>query len=248
MVCRPHHGTLPDTSSILLHNGHERISGTVEFFLQRCKVPGISSVDASAIAVSDLIHVLQNPTLTTKFEQPGTERMQAIQKLAAIFEEIAPENASTPRVETTDPHTDPTPRVPAQPTPRLTPPRVPKNTTPNPDTTYHFQYQPGRSPRIHMPPQVTQEECAYQLLSTPLPIIESAYAATDAVTGQQLKYHHLFQWPDLKPIWEKAFENELGLLAQGIRDVKGTDTITFILAEEVQQYRTVTYGRLVCDK
>jgi hypothetical protein len=45
----------------------------------------------------------------------------------------------------------------------------------------------------------------------------------------------------------KAFANELGRLAQGIRDVKGTNTIAFIHAAEIPNDRTVTYGRLVCD-
>jgi hypothetical protein len=53
--------------------------------------------------------------------------------------------------------------------------------------------------------------------------------------------------PDLTPIWESAFANELGRLAQGIRDVIGTNTIEFIFASEIPRDRTVTYGRLVCD-
>jgi hypothetical protein len=53
--------------------------------------------------------------------------------------------------------------------------------------------------------------------------------------------------PDLKPVWERAFANELGRLAQAIRDVIGTNTIEFIFASEIPRDRTVTYGRLVCD-
>jgi hypothetical protein len=98
-----------------------------------------------------------------------------------------------------------------------------------------------------MSPQVTQEERAYQLIATALPTIEYTHSVTDVVTGQQLEYRHLFQRPDLKPIWEQAFTNELGKLAQGIRNVKGTDTIAFMFASEVTRNRTVTYGRLVCD-
>jgi hypothetical protein len=67
-----------------------------------------------------------------------------------------------------------------------------------------------------MQPQVDQEERAYQLLFTALLKIESAHAVTDEVTGKNLEYRHLLQWPDLKPIWEKAFANELGRLAQDI--------------------------------
>jgi hypothetical protein len=70
--------------------GHERICDTVEFPPQHCKVPGMSSADAEAIAAADLAHALQQLAPTTPFKQPGTDRMQAIRKLAAIFEEMAP--------------------------------------------------------------------------------------------------------------------------------------------------------------
>ena len=41
--------------------------------------------------------------------------------------------------------------------------------------------------------------------------------------------------------------NELGRLAQGIRDVKGTNTITFIKKSEIPKGRLkdITYGRIV---
>jgi hypothetical protein len=80
-----------------------------------------------------------------------------------------------------------------------------------------------------------------------LPKIESAHSVIDVVAGQQLEYRHLLQRPELKPIWEQTFANELGRLAQGIRNVKGTDTVAFIFVSEVPHDRTITYGRLVCD-
>ena len=44
----------------------------------------------------------------------------------------------------------------------------------------------------------------------------------------------------------KSFANELGRLAQGIRDIAGTDTINFIPFSEVPKGEAVTYGRIVC--
>ena len=44
----------------------------------------------------------------------------------------------------------------------------------------------------------------------------------------------------------KSFPNELGRLAQGIRDVPGTDTIDFIPHADVPVGTTVTYGLIVC--
>jgi hypothetical protein len=171
--------------------------------------------------------------------------MQEIKKLAAIFESMALKR--TPVNELTEPtpkmSTQPAPRVPTSTVPT---PRVQARVTPD-DNPGHTHVHARRSPRGHQPPQVTQEERAYQLLATPLPRINRAYAVTDVATGQQLEYRQLLQRPDLKPIWERAFANELGRLAQGVRDIKGTDTILFIHASEIPKERTVTYGRLVCD-
>jgi hypothetical protein len=64
------------------------------------------------------------------------------------------------------------------------------------------------------------------------------------LTGQQLEYHHLIKRPDLRPAWEMAFANELGHLTQGIRDIKGADTIEFIMMAQVPQGRKVTCGIL----
>jgi hypothetical protein len=77
--------------------------------------------------------------------------------------------------------------------------------------------------------------------------MNKAYSVTDMTTGQQLEYRQLLKRPELRTIWEKSFANELGRLAQGTRDVKGTNTIVFIHAAEIPNDRTVTYGRLVCD-
>jgi hypothetical protein len=208
--------------------GHERISDTVEYFPKHGKVPGILSADAATIAALDLTNDLKNPVPITPFKQPGTDRMQEIKKLAAIFESMAPKRPPV------DELTEPTPKMSTQPTPRVpTPmvptPRVQESVTPdnNPD---HTHVHARRSPRGQHPPQVTQEERAYQLLATPLPRINRAYAVTDVSTGQKLEYRQRLQRPDLKPIWERAFANELRRLAQGVPDIKGTDTIVFIHA------------------
>ena len=50
----------------------------------------------------------------------------------------------------------------------------------------------------------------------------------DETTGKSLEYRDLIKDPKLREIWAKSFANELGRLAQGIRDIIGTDTIHFI--------------------
>ena len=50
--------------------------------------------------------------------------------------------------------------------------------------------------------------------------------------------------------WCKAMCKELGRLAQGYKETKGTETIFFMSKEEIKQIprdRTVTYARIVVD-
>jgi hypothetical protein len=163
------------------------------------------------------------------------------------FQLVAPQHSPTLRVDKTHQSISPPPRVETVQTRKFTTPRVTATLTPHPETTNDAHYRPQRSPQDHSPPQVTQEERAYQLIATVLPKIESAHAVTDMVTGRQLEYRHLLMRPYLKPILVRAFTDELERLAQGIRDVIGINTIEFIFTSEIPRDRTVTYGRLVCD-
>jgi hypothetical protein len=56
------------------------------------------------IAALELTNALAKPTPTTPFKQPGTDRMQEIKKLAAIFESMAPKRTPVNK------HTEPTPK------------------------------------------------------------------------------------------------------------------------------------------
>ena len=75
---------------------------------------------------------------------------------------------------------------------------------------------------------------------------EFAGAIIDEATGNSLEFRHLIKLEKYRAIWMKSFANELGRLAQGIRDIPGTDTIDFIPRSEVPSGETVTYGRIVC--
>ena len=71
-------------------------------------------------------------------------------------------------------------------------------------------------------------------------------AIIDNETGKSLDFCHLIKMDKYRNIWMKSFANELGSLAQGIRDVPGTDTIDFIPHSDVPFGTTVTYGRIIC--
>ena len=66
------------------------------------------------------------------------------------------------------------------------------------------------------------------------------------VTGASQEYRQLIRGPD-KDIWMLSFANELGQLAQGIRDIKGTNTIVFITKAEVPNNKRCTYGKINYD-
>ena len=67
------------------------------------------------------------------------------------------------------------------------------------------------------------------------------------ITGVSQEYRHLSKGED-EEIWIQSFTNELGQLAQGIRDIEGTNTIHFIPKEQAPfTKKKVTYGKIVCD-
>ena len=60
------------------------------------------------------------------------------------------------------------------------------------------------------------------------------------------EYRHMIRGPERK-IWEIYFANELGQLAQGIREVKETNRVMFIPKSKVPKDKKVTYGKIVCE-
>ena len=62
-----------------------------------------------------------------------------------------------------------------------------------------------------------------------------AGAIVDESTGEKLEYRDLIKRPELMETWYTSLANELGRLAQGIRDVNGTDTVDFIPFSEIPQ-------------
>ena len=64
--------------------------------------------------------------------------------------------------------------------------------------------------------------------------------------GNRLNLDDLITGPT-QGIWIKATCNEIGRLAQGYGNVKGTDTIEFISHRDVPENKKVTYANFVCD-
>ena len=64
------------------------------------------------------------------------------------------------------------------------------------------------------------------------------------------KYKNLINDTLLRDTWLEGMCKELGRLAQGYGDVKGTDTLRFMSLDEIKNIpkdRVVTYARIVVD-
>ena len=74
-----------------------------------------------------------------------------------------------------------------------------------------------------------------------------AGAIIDETTGKSLEYRDLIKDEKIRLIWERSLANKIGRLAQGIRDVKGTNTFFFIPKADIPKDRLkdITYGRIV---
>ena len=61
----------------------------------------------------------------------------------------------------------------------------------------------------------------------------------DDENGKYLEFRHLINMDKYFNVWIKTFSNALGCLAQGIRDLPGTDTIDSIPHSDVPFWTTV---------
>ena len=73
-----------------------------------------------------------------------------------------------------------------------------------------------------------------------------ANSVVNPTTEEVEEYWHLIKGAN-KETWTCSLSNELGQLAQGIRNIKGTDTITAILKSAIPKDKKVTYGTIVYE-
>ena len=64
-----------------------------------------------------------------------------------------------------------------------------------------------------------------------------ARAIVDEIKGRSLEYGDLIKDPKRATTRQTSLASELGRLSQGIRDIKGTNTIFFIPKSEIPKYR-----------
>jgi len=163
----------------------------------------------------------------------------------------------------------PNPSPPTQPLPRVMNPTIATPTAPptpprNSGNIPHVITQPEEGeaalaqhcfppPKIHHTAHIPNAQVTNVTLPLPSTLLNEylphpfAGAVYDEETGKLLEYHQLIKHKCLGPTWTRAAANEFGRLAKGIRDIPGTNTITFIPLSKVPKNKTVTYARFVAD-
>ena len=118
-------------------------------------------------------------------------------------------------------------------------PRIISQSATTPSINNTFEYLPHKAP-VHTGKNIFRPT-----------ILHTCNGVTHPVTGHIItKYRALIKDPLMKDIWEEAFCVELGRLAQGYKQTKGTNTIRFMTRKMVllvPKGRTITYARIVVD-
>ena len=63
-----------------------------------------------------------------------------------------------------------------------------------------------------------------------------------------LEFRDLVKNPATQQVWTTSLANEFGRLAQGIRNIKGSDCIRFVYKHQIPKGRNITFTRLVVDE
>ena len=80
-------------------------------------------------------------------------------------------------------------------------------------------------------------------IDSTMPKTHEANSVAHQISGVAQEYRNLIKGPEMK-IWEISFANELGQLDQGIREVKGKNTVMFIPKSQVPKEKKVTCGKI----
>ena len=229
----------------------ERTSDTVEFFPAYTKVPFANSAERAIIAAKELTEALTTDLPPTVTNFVGTEQLRAIHQLADIFRKYAKNIKPTIDLQPITEHATEK-EIPAG-QPRVVTPQKPpvrkSNKQPHVAQTRvaPSTAKPATPPSKEQPPGIGRHSLRSRAQRETEPTREVCFAVFDEESGKLLEYRHLKQHPKYKRTWEKSFANELGRLAQGIRDIDGTSTIFFVPFGQVPKDRKATYGRIVCE-
>ena len=78
--------------------------------------------------------------------------------------------------------------------------------------------------------------------------LQAAYSVWDPEQQKMLEFRDLVKNPATKQVWTTSLANEFGRLAQGIRDIKGSNCIRFVHKHQIPKGRNITFTRLMVDE
>lgn len=194
-------------------------------------MPNKISKEAALDKIEDLIQLLKAQPPHHPFATAHDDTITALDKLSDVFinhKNTPQDNLPQIKKQNLKPilHDCPSPRVPLKNTHEV--PRVDHN-----DQSNNYQQTQHR--------YFTRSEVSNS--STPPAV---ANAVHNIETGM-LEEHRQLRLGKDKVDWIRSFSNELGRLAQGIRDIKGTDCITFICHKDIPIGHKIAYARIVCN-
>ena len=205
----------------------------------------ISPIDVSAIPIHPNLYHKQTqnpishtlvPTQPTSTRRASTSRSKTshLKRLLEKYKKIPKATSQERKTEKRNP---------------LPPPRIPQSYVPIPKS-----YTPSRVP--------TRPDRAHPMLLRRrfTPFNSFRHRATQHLLAQNIVNNmmHVFDTSGRKEsidtllkgapkIWRPALSNEIGRLAQGIRDIAGNDALDFVHKSSIPRNKKVAYANMVCD-
>ncbi len=224
------------------------MSDTFCFLHHTLPVPTISNTDRIVKATQHLVRTIDG------HQDAPPDELRAIQQLRDLLTGAAQQPSTTD--SNRDIETDIT--NPAKPIAEPAPIPQPIHTSPDPIHT-----APAARPHANLPNVVPFDDNKYEPPADPAPrynlrsrnhIVMSAIALVgeanargmlvnvviDQETGDSMEYRHLIKHPKYKEVWTKSYASELGRLTNGIRDIPGTNTMTYIKKSDIPKDRLKT--------
>jgi hypothetical protein len=252
----------------------ERIADTLEFSPHNYQMPRLSSTDRLIMAANDMTDALQKPHPDVPFTQVGDDTILALTALAEIFK-LKLQKVQTPARQAAPPKVALRPCLSKSSHSMLASPMPLPHQTRS-QTTIYAQYianapllprvltpvtRTSPPPRVptrteNLSPRRLSQDAFYDMDTAHMAIAlgnhhwsqqHQANAVVHPITGKEMEYTALMKDPCLQPLWKRGFGNECGRLFQGIQDIPGTGTCSFIKLTNIRSDGKITYGKIFCD-
>ena len=220
--------------------GAERTTDTVQIIPHYGHAPTITAQDAAVLATESLTSILETKQTQKAF---GNAQIKALQQLAQSLNHTALLPTLPVPIIPNMPHALPQQRPVQQPRVDIPPVRQTRVQTQPQQATAPTQPRPQPAAIPTRPTHSYNLRPRQSRTSLTISQQELCNAIYDEATGKKMTYRQLKQRNPA--VWNPSMANEIGRLAQGYKNVKGTNTITFIAKHDIPQDAKVTYARIV---